>query len=166
VAHFVRDVADLLIAEGLPKELLYAHQIPAELLGDMPVGAHRALSSASTIWSGYLPQNGHVGITRFGPIDTSMITQYSRNWGIFEWHPAPNRPPESPILYRAALHDLRTFVASGCHILFPGWWNVPVNGRYRDARVRKIFPLNDSNFAKAIKKFLAEQPNAPHWMDR
>ncbi len=163
VAHFVRDVADLLIAEGLPKELLYAHQIPAELLGDMPGGANRALSSASTIWSGYLPQNGHVGITRFGPIDTSMITQYSRNWGIFEWHPAPNRPPESPILYHAALHDLRTFVASGCHLLLPGWWNVPVNGRYHDAHVRKVFPLNDSNFAKAIKTFLAEQPNAPHW---
>jgi len=155
VAHFVRDVASLLIAEGLPKELLYAHQIPAELLGDAPGGARRALSSASTIWSGYLPQNGHVGITRFGSLNPAMITQYSRNWGIFEWHPAPNQPPDSPALYHAALKDMRKFVFNGCHVLFPGWWH--------QDRVGKTFPLNDSNLAKAIHTFLAEQPNAPHW---
>ncbi|MDA8375850.1 MAG: hypothetical protein M0Z50_02010 [Planctomycetia bacterium] len=155
VAHFVRDVASLLIAEGLPEELLYAHQIPAELLGDATAGVRRALSSASTIWSGFLPQNGHLGITRFGSLNPAMITQYSHNWGIFEWHPAPNQPPDSPVLYHAALSDLRKFVAHGCHALFPGWWH--------SDRVGKTFPLNDSNLAKAIHTFLAEQPDAPHW---
>ena len=155
VAHFVQDVASLLIAEGLPKQLLYAHQIPGELLGDAPGGARRALSSASTIWSGYLPQNGHVGITRFGGLNPAMITQYSHNWGIFEWHPAPHEASDSPALYRAALSDMRKFVAHGCHVLFPGWWHFD--------RVDKTFPLNDSNLAKAIHTFLAEQPNAPHW---
>ena len=157
VAHFVQDVASLLIAQGLPKELLYAHQIPAELLGDAPAGARRALSSASTIWSGYLPQNGHVGITRFGGLNPAMIAQYSHNWGIFEWHPAPNQPPDSLVLYHAALSDLRKFVAHGCHALFPGWWHAD--------RVGKTFPLNDSHLAKAIHTFFAEQPNAPHWPD-
>jgi hypothetical protein len=154
VAHFVRDVADLLLAEGLPKELIYAHQIPAELLGDAPAGARRALSSASTIWSGYLPQNGHVGITRFGPLNPSLITQYAKNWGIFEWHPAPNESPNSPALYDIALKDLRLFVANGCRALFPGWWH--------SKRIGKTFPLNDSGFARAINKFLSEQPDAPH----
>ncbi len=156
VAHFVRDVASLLIAEGLPKELLYAHQIPAELLGDAPAGARRALSSASTIWSGYLPQNGHVGITRFGNLNPLLVTQYSHDWGIFEWHPAPNQPPDSPALYKVTLRDLRKFVFNGCHVLFPGWWH--------QDRVGKTFPLNDSNVAKAIHTFLAEQPNTPHWL--
>ena len=155
VAHFVQDVASLLIAEGLPKQLLYAHQIPGELLGDIPGAARRALSSASTIWSSYLPQNGHVGITRFGSLNPAMITQYSRNWGIFEWHPAPQEPPDSPALYHAALNDMRKFVAHGCHALFPGWWHFD--------RVDKTFPLNNSTLAKAIYTFLAEQPNAPHW---
>ncbi len=155
VAHFVQDVASLLIAEGLPKELLYAHQIPAELLGNAPAGARRALSSASTIWSGYLPQNRHVGITRFGSLNPNMVTQYSHNWGIFEWHPAPNVPADSPVLYDAALRDLRMFVSNGCHVLFPGWWHMH--------KVGKTFPLNDSSFAKAIHAFLAEQRNVPHW---
>ena len=156
VAHFVRDVASLLIAEGLPKELLYAHQIPAELLGDAPAGVRRALSSASTIWSGYLPQNGHVGITRFGNLNPLLVTQYSHDWGIFEWHPAPNQPPDSPALYKVTLRDLRKFVFNGCHVLFPGWWH--------QDRVGKTFPLNDSNVAKAIHTYLAEQPNTPHWL--
>ena len=158
VAHFVQDVASLLIAEGLPKELLYAHQIPGELLGNstgVNGGATRALSSASTIWSGYLPQNGHVGITRFGGLNPAFITQYSHDWGIFEWHPAPNQPPGSPALYNAALRDLRKFVFNGCHVLFPGWWHID--------RIGKTFPLNDSNLARAIHTFLAQQPNAPHW---
>ncbi len=151
VAHFVRDVGAMLIRDGLPKRLLYAHQIPAELIGDKA----RLLSSGSTIWSGYLPQNGHLGITRFGPLNTGLITQYSKNWGIFEWHPAPFAKPGSVILYQQTLADLRQYVPAGAHVLFPGWWHA--------GRVGKIFPLNNSMFAKSIRRFLAEQNDVPHW---
>ncbi|MGC8553579.1 MAG: hypothetical protein ACP5O7_12045, partial [Phycisphaerae bacterium] len=154
VANFVRDIGDMLFNNGLDSKLLYPHQIPAECLGDAPAGRKRSLSSASTLWSGYLPQNDHLGITRFGTLDTSLVTQYSRNWGIFEWHPAPNTPAHSPALYNAATRDLKKFVSHGCRLLFPGWWHVD--------RVGKTFPLNDSAFAKAIKDFLAQQPDRPH----
>ncbi|MGC9259038.1 MAG: hypothetical protein ACP5I8_03025 [Phycisphaerae bacterium] len=158
IAHFVRDVANLLIAEGIPKELLYPHQIPGDILG-----AALARSSASPIWSAFLPQNGHLGITSFGTLDPVFITQYSKNWGIFEWHPAYGQPADSSVLYEQILSDLRKFVPAGCHVLFPGWWYAPVNGKYNNPG-RKIFPLNNSNFAKAVHKFLAEQPNTPHWV--
>jgi len=147
VAHFVRDVAGRLVAEGLPRDMIYAHQIPAELLGDEKWGSRRALSSASNIWTGYLPANGHLGITRFGSLPTKFMTQYSHNWGIFEWHPLPNSPPESSKLYDAAMRDLKSFTAHGCRALFPGWWHAD--------RVGKTFPLNDSALARAIKDFLA-----------
>ncbi len=164
VANFVRDIADELIAAGLPQDFIYPHQIPAEMLGASPAGARRALSSASTIWSGYLPRNGHLGITRFGDLNPRMVNQYSRNWGIFEWHPAPALPPESPELYRLAMAELRKCTAGGCHIFFPGWWMAPVHGKYQDKNTRRIFPLNDSNFARAINDFLKSRPDSPHWL--
>ncbi len=149
VAHFVQDVAAMLMAAGLPRQMLYAHQIPAELLGDAKWGARRALSSASNIWTGYLPQNGTLGITRFGSLPVKSMTQYSRNWGIFEWHPLPGSPPDSPALYHAALHELQHFTAHGCRAIFPGWWHAH--------RVGKTFPLNNSALARAIKAFLAQR---------
>lgn len=149
IAHFVRDVADMLINAGLPSEMIYAHQIPAELLGDGKGGARRALSSASNIWTGYLPQNGHVGITRFGNLPTPFMTQYSDNWGIFEWYPLANSPPQSPALYHAARRDLEQFTAHGCRALFPGWWFTNPEG--------KTLSFNGSTLAQAVKDFLAKR---------
>ena len=156
-AHWVQDMFTIAIKAGLPKELMFAHQIPGEV-----VGAARDLSSASPVWSGYLPFNGTVGITRFGPIDTKLMTQYtalnpeSRNWGIFEWHPKPNAKPDEPALYDAATRDLRTYYNARCHHLFAGWWHVGERPK------KDIFPLRDSQFSKAIKSFLASLPDKPY----
>ena len=156
-AHWVQDMFTIAIKAGLPKELMFAHQIPGEV-----VGAPRDRSSASPVWSGYLPFNGTVGITRFGPIDPKLLTQYtslnpeSRGWGIFEWHPKPNAKPDEPALYDAATRDLHTYYNARCHHLFAGWWRV---GKPPE---KDIFPLRDSEFAKAIKSFLASLPDKPY----
>jgi hypothetical protein len=155
IANFVRDKFKLFAEQGLPRELMFPHQIPGEAVGDK-----RCRSSASPIWSGYLPLSGNVGITRFGPIDPALLTQYSRldphssGWGIFEWHPRPNSKPEDQQLYDTALHDLQTYYAAGCHALFAGWWR-------NEKTDRNIFPLDDSAFARAIHDFLASRKDAP-----
>lgn len=144
VAHFVRDVSDAAAAEGIPREAIFAHQIPAERYGP------RGISSASTVWSGWLPASGTVGITLFGRIEPERLTAFQAPWGIFEWHPKPNAKPEDPKLRENALRDLRDYTAAGCRVLFPGWWR-------NEGRDRHIFALDDSEFANAIRDFLAER---------
>ncbi len=144
VAHFVRDVSDAAADKGIPRECIFAHQIPGERYGP------RGISSASTIWSGWLPASGTVGVTLFGRIETERLKAFQAPWGIFEWHPKPNAKPEDPKLRESALRDLRDYAASGCKVLFPGWWR-------NEGRDRHIFPLDDSEFANAIHDFLAER---------
>ena len=152
VAHYVQDLFDVCIAEGLPKELMFPHQIPGEIVGEA-----RCRSSASPAWTGYLPRSGNVGVTRFDRFDPKVATQYTalspetRNWGIFEWHPLPNSKPQDPKLYDRATQDLNTYYNARCHYLFAGWWGDTGS-----------FPLDGSNFAKAIKDFLASREDKPY----
>ncbi len=148
-AHWVQDMANLVIAAGIPKHLVTAHQIPGEAVGEK-----RCRSSASPVWTGWLPQNGSVGITRFGSIDPELPHQYvrlspgSRGWGIFEWHPKPHAAPDDPQLHDLAARDLVNYTTHGCRFLFAGWW------RKEDP----VFRLDDSGFATAIREFLAAPP--------
>ena len=149
----------VLIAAGLPRDMMFPHQIPGDILGSgESEDESRCLSSASPVWTGLLEASGNVGITRFGPINTSLITQYlpehTNGWGIFEWHPAPNAAPESQALYDASKAALQDYYNHGAHVLFPGWWGF-------HGVVNTIFPLNDSRFADAIKDFLKAAPSSP-----
>lgn len=145
IKHFVSDVLDQIHQAGIPLNLIYAHQIPGEA-----VGARRALSGADPIWTGYYQPANTLGITRFGPINPAKITQYTHNWGIFEWHPKPFSKPDDPALYKATIDALNLYDRNGCRVLFAGWWRP--NGKIED-----IFPLNNSQFARAIHDWLATQ---------
>ena len=156
VRNFVRDLFDVLEAEGLPTEIMYAHQIPGEGLDNFTGEAGRNRSSASTVWTGYLEKNQTVGITRFGDIDPVLMTQYADDWGIFEWHTRPFSFPGEQILYDVSINALNRYYSNGCHILFPGWWSYspPVPGA--------IFPLNDSKFSEAIGDFMVDRDEMPY----
>ncbi len=147
VKHFVSDILDQVRRAGIPANLLYAHQIPSE-----QVSATRCRSGADPLWTGFYAPSGTVGITRFGPINTAGITQYSHNWGIFEWHPAPGAKPDDPALYAATRSQLDTYAAAGGHLFFAGWWTVS------GAKSDPIFPLNNSGFGTGMRDWLASRP--------
>ena len=157
VHNFVVDMLRVAVRARLPANLLFAHQIPGET-----AGAPRDRSGATPTWTGFLPFNGTVGITRFGPFDPKLALDYtrtipqSRGWGIFEWHPQPDADPRSPKLYRKASADLQTYYRAKCHHLFAGWWSVG------ESKQSKTFPLADSEFAHAIKDFMASRPDQPY----
>ncbi len=155
--NYVSDVFAWLAAEGLPKDRLYAHQVPAEALGNSPKGVEQARTMGMGVWTGYVADCKTVGITRFGHIDPKWMTQYAPHWGIFEWHPQPSAAPDAQRLYDAAKSDLEEYSANGCRFLFPGWW-------YMEGKPKgdtKTFPLPDSRFADAIRDFLAARPDEP-----
>lgn len=143
VKHFVSDILDQAARSGIPKTMLYAHQIPSE-----QVSPTRARSGADPIWTGRYEPAGTLGITRFGPIDVSKLTPYSHDWGIFEWHPMPGAKPDDPALYDATLKALNTDTAAGGHIFFAGWWQAA-------GKIERTFPLNDSRFAAALHDWIA-----------
>lgn len=155
VRNFVRDLFNILISMGIPKEMMYAHQIPSEALGNFTGAEGRNRSSASTVWTGYLEKSKSVGITRFGSIDPNILTQYGDDWGIFEWHTSPNTDANSQILYDKSINDLNSFYKHKCHFLFPGWWK-----QIPDDDLR--FPLNDSKFADAIRVFIKSCDEVPY----
>ena len=154
--NFVRDLFDVVAATGIPREIMYAHQIPGEALGNFTGAGPRNRSSASTVWSGYLEKSKTVGITRFGDIAPSLMTQYANDWGIFEWHTAPNADPNTQALYNTSINALNSYYQNKVHFLFPGWWEkeLPDNNA--------IFPLNDSKFAEAIKYFMQARNEVPY----
>jgi hypothetical protein len=141
--HFVSDVLDQAARAGIPVHMLYAHQIAAE-----QVSPGRCRSGADPAWTGFYAPAGTLGITRFGPIDVAKLTQYSHNWGIFEWHPRPGSKPDDPQLYSATKMALDAYSQAGGHVFFAGWWRA--NGE-----IDPTFPLNGSQFAKALHDWLA-----------
>jgi hypothetical protein len=131
------------------ERLRTAHQIPGEAVGE-----RRGRSSASPTWTGYLPAAGTVGITRYGPLDPSLVRRCAdlhpaggRNWRIFEWHPAPGAKPADARLYDDARRELRKLYDNRCRVVFAGWW----------LNEDPTFPLDGSRFADAIRDFLAER---------
>lgn len=150
VRNFVNDLLGWCASEGVPAELLYAHQIPTE-----QVGTARNRSSASPVWTGLLSLNQQLGITRFGSLNVDHLQQYSRNWGIFEWHPAPGSAPSNAALYTTTRAHLDSYYWNGARVLFPGWW------RQTGVAVDPTFPLPDSLFAQGLHDWLAARPDAP-----
>lgn len=155
--HYVNDFVGYLLQEGLPPDRIYAHQVPTEALGESPTAMVQARTLGMNAWTGFLPACRTVGITRFGPIDPAIATQYASHWGIFEWHPQPGAPPDSQRLYDAARRSLERYSASGCRFVFPGWWH-PAGKPQKDTGT---FPLPDSRFTEAIRDFLASRKEVP-----
>lgn len=148
VKHFLADFFATVVASGIPQDIVYAHQIPGEM-----VGAGRGRSGADPVWTGRIDASGTLGNTRFGPYDTKLADSYSKNWGIFEWHPAPGADPQSADLYAATTKALDGFFAGNGYCFFPGWWH--------EALDTGTFPLNDSKFADAMHDWLAGKPDVP-----
>ena len=147
IKHFVNDLLGWVVAAGIPKQIVYAHQIPGET-----AGATRARTGADPMWTGVTDFNGYLGVTRFGsfPYDTALT--YSQNWGIFEWHPDPGAVATDPVLYSDTISSLDSYYGNGAHVLFPGWWENS-NGT--------TFLLTDSNFAVGLHDWLLGQPDVP-----
>ncbi|PQV64307.1 hypothetical protein B1R32_106153 [Abditibacterium utsteinense] len=143
IKHFVSDVVREAIRAGLPQSMIYTHQIAAE-----EVNAGRCRSGADPIWTGLYEPSGTLGITRFGSIDVSKMTQYSHDWGIFEWNPAPGAKADDPAAYGATLKDLDAYIPAGGHVFFPGWWKAK-------GELDSVMPLNDSRFAAALQDWIA-----------
>ena len=147
VKHFVNDLLGWVVAAGVPKEIVYAHQIPGET-----AGANRLRTGADPMWTGKTDFNGHLGVTRFGVFPFGTALTYSQNWGIFEWHPDPGAKANDPKLYDSTISSLKSYYANGVHVLLPGWWE-NTNG--------PTFLLTDSNFARGLHDWLAAQPDRP-----
>ncbi len=143
VKHFVSDVVGEAIGAGLPQTMLYTHQIAAE-----EVNSGRCRSGADPIWTGWYEPSGTLGITRFGSINVSKMTQYSHDWGIFEWNPAPGAKADDGAIYNATIKDLDTYIPAGGHVFFPGWWKAK-------GELDSVMPLNDSRFAVALHDWIA-----------
>lgn len=155
VRDHIMDFLDDMAAQGFPKDMLFAHQIPGEF------NPTRNRSGATPIWTGLNPHTGNLGITKFGPLDVKLVRQYSDNWGIFEWHPSPFVVADDPTLYPDATKELNLLYANKVRFLFPGWWFAPGEGRAEDIHGTH-FPMNDSRFADAIKDFLASRTGEPY----
>lgn len=148
VRNWVADQAQTFVRAGVPADLIFAHQIPGEFLNP-----ERTRSSASTIWSGYLPSSGNLGITLFGRAKVPQITQYSKRWGIFEWHPAYNKAADSDELYNAGYDSFDAYYLynNDAYVLFPGWWHKA--GKPRATK----FLLEDSRFADSIRDWRGQR---------
>ena len=147
IKHFVNDLLGWVVAAGIPKQIVYAHQIPGET-----AGATRARTGADPMWTGVTDFNGRMGVTRFGSFPSTTANTYTQNWGIFEWHPDPGAVATDPALYSSTISSLNNSYANGAHVLFPGWWENS-NGA--------TFLLTDSNFAVGLYDWLAAQPDLP-----
>jgi hypothetical protein len=158
IAHFLDDAESQLLAAGLPRNLLFRHQIPGEV-----VSAGRLRAGATPIWTGVSKDRSTLGITRFGKIDPALMTRYldttkhqDAGWGIFEWHPLPrtdhgymdSAARYSPQLLKATVDHLTLYHKSRVRVLFPGWWS---NSGNRDDINYSVFALPSSNFAEGIR---------------
>ena len=156
VRNYIRDEFDIIASLGIPRNMMFAHQVPVELISD-----ERELSSASPIWTGYLEKSQTVGITKFHHVDPNVVNQYADKWGIFEWHPSPNDQPDDQHLYDRAFLDINEYYSNKCQSLWPGWWRenlptlkAPSTGYY----------VNDSRFADAAKDFMLSTKEHPYYL--
>ncbi len=158
VRNFVNDELAWIAAEGIPANIITAHQIPAEML----FSQNRALSSASPIWTGLSKQNGSVGITRYGTFNSTTlgyITQYTDFWSVHEWHPRPNETDDN-VLRTYAMSEIEKMYNNKCRLVCPFSWtgNAP-------------YPVRDSGIATGLKdwmdgKIVAQTPTLTAIPDR
>jgi hypothetical protein len=159
VHHFVNDVMKWIIDAGVPSELVMAHQIPGELLSS----AARSRSAASPIWTGLSKWNGTVGLTRYGTTtDASIakITQYTDDWGLYEWHPIPRATMDRDAeLKTRTKAELVRFYRNNARIVCPFTWSTG-DGGYDEGGVGSTlrdYPLKGTGFALGIQEWLQEQ---------
>ncbi|MFA5028920.1 MAG: PA14 domain-containing protein, partial [Candidatus Methylomirabilota bacterium] len=154
VHHWCNDTLNWVRDEGIPAKMLYAHQIPGELVTDK-----RLRSGATPLWTGYYVPGQTVGITRFGLIEPELVQQYANRWGIFEWHPrswnARRGSTYDTDLYNDTITSLDRYYWSGAKVLFPGWWKAV------GVKNEEPFPLVDCGFSRGLKDWLASRSDIP-----
>lgn len=155
------DTGRALVETGFPIERIFAHQIPAEVLGPLhyfPLPEKlskqphllRRFTTASPSWTcdDHLGDFGGygAGITAFHEHahDEALFARvraYDANWAILEYH--PDGHVDNPD-YDKCLRALRLAHKHRVHVLAPGWWD------YKKAP----FVIQGTGFAKAMKDWM------------
>ncbi|MBN1297795.1 hypothetical protein JXA80_13525 [bacterium] len=141
VHRYVQDNARWLMANGVPRERIFTHQIPVDFIGNWV----RERGSASPFWTA-INDYSNAGYTAY--FETTLqdslflVTQMlSPRWGMFEYHPDPYM--EQPVsYYLSALEKLYQY---RCQILVPLELYQADSGTYA---------LIDSNFETAVNHML------------
>jgi hypothetical protein len=157
VRNFVNDILYKIQELGIPSNMITAHQIPSEML----TTAYRQVNLAEPIWTGLSKFNGTVGITRYGSISSSQlsqITQYTNSWGIYEWHPQKS-PTDNADLKARTKSALTNFYNANCRFLCPFTWTNGTGGLPGGASLPGLYPVKDCGFSWGIKEWLNEQPD-------
>jgi len=152
------DLGEDFVATGFPRERLYAHQIPAEVLGPLVYPNEtekwagrphllRRFTTGSPSWTAddHLGDFGGfgAGITAFHDhaLDEALferVSGYDRNWAILEYHPDGHVAKPD---YDKCLRSLRMLWHHQVHVLAPGWWNY----------TEPPFVLQNTDFTRAIR---------------
>jgi hypothetical protein len=152
------DLGEDFVATGFPRERLFSHQIPGEVLGPLVYPnepeklkgrAHllRRFTTASPTWTAddHLGDFGGfgAGITAFHEHahDAALferVSGYDRNWAILEYHPDGHVAEPD---YDKCLRSLRMLWRHQVHVLAPGWWNY----------TKPPFVLQNTDFTRAIR---------------
>lgn len=155
VRNFVNDILFYIQSAGIPSEIITAHQIPGEMLSD----ANRSRNVATPIWTGLSKYNGTVGITRYGSVSSSnldKITQYSNNWGIYEWHPKKS-PTDNVDLKNRTISEITKFYNANCRIVCPFTWTKGAGGLIGGASLAGLYPVKGCGVSEGLKQWLESQ---------
>jgi hypothetical protein len=126
--------------EGIPEELIYAHQIL-----DEPSSKTARYIRCDTLATATI-EHGRIGITRYGLIDAQKFkTIYDTagfNWGIFEW----NINSTTLNTYENYLFMFRAMYQFGVRVICPyAWWS---GWPYELLSI-----MDNANFKRAIRDF-------------
>ena len=158
VQAFNMDLGEDFVATGFPRERLYSHQIPAEVLGPLVYPNEidkwkkrphllRRFTTASPTWTADDHRGDFggfgAGITAFHDHahDEELfkrVSGFDQNWAILEYHPDGHVAKPN---YDKCMRSLRMTWRHQVHVLAPGWWNY----------TKPPFVLKDSDFTRAIR---------------
>jgi hypothetical protein len=140
VRNNVEAQARAVYEEGIPRELIYAHQIL-----DEPSSKTARYIRCDTLATANI-EHGRIGITRYGLIDAQRFkTIYDSagfNWGIFEW----NINSATLNTYENYLYMFRAMYQYGVRVICPyAWWS--------GWPYEVLSMMDNADFKRAIRDF-------------